>query len=812
MNQINKQLTSFWNLIKRYKIVIPIIQRDYAQGRDEESPLRKRFLSMLKQTLDLAIIASEPNSKTTQPHQLILDFVYGTPAENGAIAPLDGQQRLTTLWLLHWFVAYMTGNLSDDVRNVLKSFSYETRVSSRDFCEKLCDLVHIDNSKSIDGTLIKRHIENQTWFYSEWKQDPTVYGMLTMLFGNNQNDSSDNIFDIFGHDKETLTKYWKLLTSNNIEQSPIMFNHTIIGSEELPLSDDLYIKMNARGKPLTNFENFKAEVIKWVSENVSKEESIRVASKFDNEWTDIFWENGLGKSVHNVDELFFAFFNRIYYQYVVTERNSEEFVLSEKNSDKNSEYRLFSGSKNKHEKNSGDKFVTFQSLEPYTSRLKKVLTSLETIFQGIRQIDLSTLQPYWKKDFYFIPRYILDKDIPKQLTDEILDFTTINQQERVAFYAICKYFLSPSHDDDEKESLSHWMRFVWNLISDKDSGGADTIRSVSAIQQAVALIDMIENPRRVYGELYEKSSEYRQKLKNNTVLEHRFIEEIEKVIQILHPDCNVMLPSWAKDWEQAIIEAEKFRLFTGSIGALIYDGAGKIDWSNFEAKYNNVKKYFANPDNPSAIRDMIPYLRDEDILELFSDYTLNYKDSNVGHMLRSFPARFHKYLLAGQKSALLTRLQSDIETLCANNPNFWINKNWVNGHHVLSNYSKRSGAYDLSSYFIGTDCIDTRYDILSDSDAIPDGYELIVKNKQVTKPYKGLQTEFYCRYKEKKYKFIWTAYDWVDMYDGDANLWERGLHTRFNGDKEPHFHDAITLWKEIVRCIRKFDNPTDDSI
>lgn len=674
------------------------------------------------------------------------------------------------------------------------------------------ELARQSDSKSIDGTLIKRHIENQTWFYSEWKQDPTVYGMLTMLFGNNQNDSSDNIFDIFGHDKKTLTKYWKLLTSNNIEQSPIMFNHTIIGSEELPLSDDLYIKMNARGKPLTNFENFKAEVIKWVSENVSKEESIRIASKFDNEWTDIFWENGLGKSVHNVDELFFAFFNRIYYQYVVTERNSEEFVLSEKNSDKNSEYRLFSGSKNKHEKNSGDKFVTFQSLEPYTSRLKKVPTSLETIFQGIRQIDLSTLQPYWKKDFYFIPRYILDKDIPKQLTDEILDFTTINQQERVAFYAICKYFLSPSHDDDEKESLSHWMRFVWNLISDKDSGGADTIRSVSAIQQAVALIDMIENPRRVYGELYEKSSEYRQKLKNNTVLEHRFIEEIEKVIQILHPDCNVMLPSWAKDWEQAIIEAEKFRLFNGSIGALIYDGAGKIDWSNFEAKYNNVKKYFANPDNPSAIRDMIPYLRDEDILELFSDYTLNYKDSNVGHMLRSFPARFHKYLLAGQKSALLTRLQSDIETLCANNPNFWINKNWVNGHHVLSNYSKRSGAYDLSSYFIGTDCIDTRYDILSDSDAIPDGYELIVKNKQVTKPYKGLQTEFYCRYKEKKYKFIWTAYDWVDMYDGDANLWERGLHTRFNGDKEPHFHNAITLWKEIVRCIRKFDNPTDDSI
>lgn len=663
------------------------------------------------------------------------------------------------------------------------------------------ELARQSDSKSIDGTLIKRHIENQTWFYSEWKQDPTVYGMLTMLFGNNQNDSSDNIFDIFGHDKETLTKYWKLLTSNNIEQSPIMFNHTIIGSEELPLSDDLYIKMNARGKPLTNFENFKAEVIKWVSENVSKEESIRVASKFDNEWTDIFWENGLGKSVHNVEELFFAFFNRIYYQYVVTERNSEEFVLSEKNSDKNSEYRRFSGSKNKHEKNSGDKFVTFQSLEPYTSRLKKVLTSLETIFQGIRQIDLSTLQPYWKKDFYFIPRYILDKDIPKQLTDEILDFTTINQQERVAFYAICKYFLSPSHDDDEKESLSHWMRFVWNLISDKDSGGADTIRSVSAIQQAVALIDMIENPRRVYGELYEKSSEYRQKLKNNTVLKHRFIEEIEKVIQILHPDCNVMLPSWAKDWEQAIIEAEKFRLFNGSIGVLFHNEDGEIDWSHFELKFKNAKEYFKTPDNPNAINRMVPSLSDEDILFIFNNYYLHYKDDNVSEMLRRHPRCFHKFLMGKANSDSLTHLQTDITSLCKKTLDFWIHPNWVDNKHVLSSYSTKSGYYESNSYFIDTDYIEKRYAFLSKAQANVNDIQLII-NKEYSYPYKGLYIDFTCIYKERHYKFRWTGADWIDMYDKDTNLWREGLHSKFNGyDVDYHFNDIPTFWKEIRRCI-----------
>ena len=48
MSKSNKQLISFWNLIKRHKIVIPIIQRDYAQGRESEGALRKRFLNRLK--------------------------------------------------------------------------------------------------------------------------------------------------------------------------------------------------------------------------------------------------------------------------------------------------------------------------------------------------------------------------------------------------------------------------------------------------------------------------------------------------------------------------------------------------------------------------------------------------------------------------------------------------------------------------------------------------------------------------------------------------------------------------------------------
>ena len=44
--------TTFWNFIKNNRIEIPIIQRDYAQGRKGKEYLRKSFLGDLKKALD----------------------------------------------------------------------------------------------------------------------------------------------------------------------------------------------------------------------------------------------------------------------------------------------------------------------------------------------------------------------------------------------------------------------------------------------------------------------------------------------------------------------------------------------------------------------------------------------------------------------------------------------------------------------------------------------------------------------------------------------------------------------------------------
>ena len=65
MTEYSKNI-SFWGLLTSKKIVIPIIQRDYAQGRIGKEYLRERFLGQL-------FAALQGDAKP-----LVLDFVYGS--------------------------------------------------------------------------------------------------------------------------------------------------------------------------------------------------------------------------------------------------------------------------------------------------------------------------------------------------------------------------------------------------------------------------------------------------------------------------------------------------------------------------------------------------------------------------------------------------------------------------------------------------------------------------------------------------------------------------------------------------------------
>ena len=160
---------TLYNILRKQRIEIPIIQRDYAQGREDKVYLRERLLGKMIKALQ---------SKSDN-EALSLDFVYGTN-EHGATWPLDGQQRLTTLWLLHWYLAVRTNNLAT-AKEWLSNFTYETRTTSRDFCKSLCELDAEAFNQS--GMKLVDFIKNQTWFYSKYKLDPTIQGMLRTLKG-----------------------------------------------------------------------------------------------------------------------------------------------------------------------------------------------------------------------------------------------------------------------------------------------------------------------------------------------------------------------------------------------------------------------------------------------------------------------------------------------------------------------------------------------------------------------------------------------------------------------------------------------------
>ncbi len=246
-------------------IVIPIVQRDYAQGRDlpEVNRIRTRFLNVLYN----ALVENKP---------ITLDFIYGN-VEEGKLIPLDGQQRLTTLFLLHYYVA-MHEQIPFEEITFLKDFTYKTRISSRDFCEHLVIYKPDFNQKNLSD-----QIKDQAWFLLEWDNDPTVQAMLLML---------DAINEKF---KDT-SGLWEKLMGKAI-------TFYFLPLDKMGVTDELYIKMNSRGKPLSAFEHFKAELELKIKE-VDQTFSDRIASKIDREWTDLFWpyrNSGTGNS--NFDEI-----------------------------------------------------------------------------------------------------------------------------------------------------------------------------------------------------------------------------------------------------------------------------------------------------------------------------------------------------------------------------------------------------------------------------------------------------------------------------------------------------------------------------
>ncbi|MCR4615342.1 MAG: DUF262 domain-containing protein [Clostridiales bacterium] len=385
-------------LLSEYRVIIPRVQRDYVQGRkDEHSTIvRKNLLRDIKNAFDSVI---DP---------LDLNFVYGKTTVDKAFFPVDGQQRLTTLFLIHIF-AFADDETKD--KDFLK-FSYQARTTTRDFFEALVNnRANIFNYSESPEVIVR----DADWFIDSWKYDPSINNALTTL-----NDIVSLKFD-----RDILKA--QLEETNN----PRVF-FQFVKLDELGMEDDLYIKLNARGRALTSFENFKSRLIDRCKDVIPILYD-EIKSNLDGQWADTIWEIGTNGD-EGYDDFYLRFFETMFLNYGLLKAEANKTVS--KNWIYNLDYHAISATI----------FTTISNTLNYLSNNKDSI-AYQRVIDAIKK---NTSYP-----------------------------------EKVLFHAVCMYLHDePLASNVDNSLLNDWLRVFDNLVVNSRIEEADVyIRAISSINQ-----------------------------------------------------------------------------------------------------------------------------------------------------------------------------------------------------------------------------------------------------------------------------------------------------------------------------------------
>lgn len=247
---------------KGFSIEIPALQRDYAQGRWAQKEIGKGFVKALLEVLE-----------NDDDKGLHLDFIYGyvEGQDSKKFILIDGQQRLTTLWLLHLYLYKRAGKVDAKAKDWLGRFSYAARSGAQEFCKKLLALSFCASKKpSVVFDEAKKDGVSDVA-----KNDPTVAAMLNMLdwiHAKVEGLDAKNGQEPKPKDPEKLVENLNKITFDFFDM------------EQFGLGEELYIKMNARGKPLSEYENIKALIEKGVEDK-------ELLRRIDAEWSDYFYSD-----------------------------------------------------------------------------------------------------------------------------------------------------------------------------------------------------------------------------------------------------------------------------------------------------------------------------------------------------------------------------------------------------------------------------------------------------------------------------------------------------------------------------------------
>lgn len=256
-------------------IIIPDLQRDYCWGDKKHGDNNGELVSGFIESLNEIF-------KEDREIKLGMIYAYEYPKDSNRIYLCDGQQRITTLFLL---LGMLNKNLKyDKIKNCLISefelnddreprLQYAIRESTLYFLSDLVCNFFLSNIESKASEIKK----TQGWYFNEYNLDPTIQSMISAMEIIEQ--KLDGIHDLRGFADFLLNK--------------IEFFYFDMDNRET--GEDMFVVINTTGEPLTATENIKPLLVGSINEEDRKE-----ASDLWEKWEKYFWENKLEKE-HEAD-------------------------------------------------------------------------------------------------------------------------------------------------------------------------------------------------------------------------------------------------------------------------------------------------------------------------------------------------------------------------------------------------------------------------------------------------------------------------------------------------------------------------------
>jgi uncharacterized protein with ParB-like and HNH nuclease domain len=276
------------------QIIIPEIQRDYVWEISNVAKLiddiNKNYEKKKNHQLEIKIngIIEENDSVNqflTKEYERLkyhqkLGFIYAYHDRDyaGKFFLIDGQQRLTTLFLILLFL-YKELDKTDLFRllyfnNQIPKVNYKVREQSNDFLKLMIEC-------ELRG---KSYLESEQFYKTEYLKDMTISHLIT-----NYNHIKSQIGQI--KNKEGFLEYLEDFVEVNYFDTHL--------SEQ---GEQLYIYMNSRGEQLSFQEIVRAELMQKISDPLKK---IILGNEWEK-WQNFFWQKR-GNINENADKGFEEF-------------------------------------------------------------------------------------------------------------------------------------------------------------------------------------------------------------------------------------------------------------------------------------------------------------------------------------------------------------------------------------------------------------------------------------------------------------------------------------------------------------------------